>query len=219
MAEWVSGIGSLLAVIVALGGYWLSDRQRKREEEQRREDAAYQIGYKLSGLASEAQVIHQDLNPHGKTDEELASETDPMQICGTLQPKVGHNDTMAKDLSETEQNLLMRLKEEDFLMDFSEAFARNQSIRAGLLEYKMRREAITPLLPTPVIVNGEVVSFDLTKDQYLALQPHVIPAASLVKSMRELSKVNTEMLAGLCRKFHPMMKKHYPKLHIEGRVT
>lgn len=214
MAEWVAGIGSLLAAIVALAGYWLAERQRAREEAQRRQDAAYQIGYKLASLASEARNIKGDLNPQGKTDEELAAETDAMEICGNLQPKIGFNDTMAKDLSESEQNLLMCLKEESFLMTFSEAIARNQSIRAGLIEYKVKREAIMAMLPPPKIINGAVASHFLSQEELMKIHPHLIATGTLVQSLRALSHINVEQLAYLCREFCPMMKKHYPKLNV-----
>jgi hypothetical protein len=214
MADWVSGIGSMLAVIVALAGYWLADGQRKKEANERRQNAAYQIGFKLSALASEARVILGDLNPLGKSDEELAAETNPMDVCGALQPKVGYHETSARDLSESEQNLLMSLREEDFLMDYSEAFARNQSIRAGILEYKIKREAISAKLPTPVATRGEIASFDLTKEDLLRIGPDLIAAASLVRSLRALSRINMDQLDDLGRRFTPMMTKHFPKLHI-----
>lgn len=213
LADWVSGIGSLLAVVVALGGYWLIDWRRKNDDRQRRQDAAYQIGFKLSSLASDAYVVHKALNPHGKSEEELNAETF-METCGYLGEQVGFEHPLVRDLSESEQNLLMRLKEENFLMDYSEAWVRNQSIRAGMLEYKVRREALTGMLPPPVIVNGQIASVDLTQDELMRIQPHLIAAGTLVQSMRALSNINIEMLGRLGCGFHPMMKKHFPTLHI-----
>lgn len=216
MAEWVSGVGSLLAVIVALAGYWLVERQRYLDETQRRQDAAYQIGFKLSVLSSEAAIMHEALNPLRKSDMELAEETVPMQICSYLQPKIGFDDALARNLSETEQNLLMRLKEEDFLMDFFEAYARNQSVRSGILEYNMRRDALTTSLPCPTGVEGEEISFELSSQELMTLQPRLIAAATLAQSVRALSRINTLQLARLGQKFRPMMQKHYPDLHIHA---
>jgi hypothetical protein len=216
-ADWFSGTMSALAVSVALAGYWFASSQNRRAEKQTRQNAAYQIGFKLSALASETRGVTGDLNPQKMSEGELALQN-PMETCGTLAPKVGFNDTMARDLNETEQNLLMLLKEENFLMDFSEIFARNNSIRAGLLEYKVRHEAIAAMLPTPVQVAGEVISLDLTQEQLLKIQPNLIAAASLVNSVRFLAKINVEMLTNLTDKFHPMMTKHFPDLHIHKIV-
>lgn len=214
MAEWVSGIGSLLAVIVALGGYWIVERHRKDDAKQQRQNAAYQIAFKLSALASDAKVTHKHINPEGKTPEEWLQITDPMEICGTLPVNIGSSEPICRDLSENEQNLLMSLKEEDFLMDFSEAFARNQSIEAGLREYASRREAIMSMLPPPTQFQGQVGSLFLSPQQVAEVKPHLIACATLVQSMRELSKQNVEQLSKLCDNFQPMMRKHFPKLHI-----
>ncbi|TMJ19543.1 MAG: hypothetical protein E6G92_07140 [Alphaproteobacteria bacterium] len=212
-ADWVSGTGSLLAVIVALGGYWLIERHRKRDETQRHQDAAYQIGYKLASLSSEAHNLVIELNPHGKSDDDLAAESD-MDICGGFSAQAGSSESLIRDLNDAEQNLLMRLKEEDFLMTFSEAVALGLSLRAGLAEYKAKREALMAMLPPPVDVSGEMAGHDLTQQQILSLQPQMIQAASLVRSLRALATINVKRLRKLGVDFRPMMLRHFPKLHI-----
>lgn len=214
LADWVSGIGSLLAVIVALCGYWLVERHRKIDDRKRRQDAAYQVAFKLSALASDAQVTHKLLNPPGKTVEEWLAEENPLEICGKLPISIGGTDPICRDLSEAQQNVLMSLKEEDFLMDFSEAFARNQSIDAGLKEYARRRDAMAAMLPSSSQFQGQIGSFDLTEEQMQKIYPALIACSSLVQSMRKLSKMNVEQLTSLSEKYRPMMSKHFPKLHI-----
>ena len=214
LADWVSGIGSLLAVVVALGGYWLVERHRQFDEKKRRQDAAYQIAFKLSALASDAHVTHRLLNPPEKTTEDWLSEQDPMEICGKLHISIGATEPVCRDLNEAEQNLLMSLKEEDFLMDFSEAFARNQSIEAGLKEYTRRRDAITATLPAPAQFRGQIGSFDLTQEEVQQIYPALVACSSLVQSMRVLSKTNIEQLSSLSEKYRPMMSGHFPKLHV-----
>lgn len=214
LADWFSGIGSMLAVFVALGGYWWSERQKKKDDDARRQGYIHQISFKLSTLASEAAMAKKDLNPYGKTDAQLSLETDPFEIVGTFSPNVGYDDTMVRDLATDEQNLLMLLKENDFLMDFSEAVARNESIRRGLLEYKARRDAVLSMLPPPQMVNGKVVSHMLTQQQKLELSPWIIPLGTVVLSSRALAKENVELLARLCNAYKPMMTKHFPNLNI-----
>lgn len=214
MAEWISGIGSLLAVIVALGGYWLVERHRAHDEQSRRQAAAYQIAFKLSALASESNVTHEHLNPPGRSSEDWLAENDPMVICATLPINISSAESISRDLSEAEQNLLMSLGEEDFLMDFSEAFARNRSIEAGLLEFNRRREEITKMLPPPTSFAGQVGTLTLTQTQKSQVMPHVVATSSLVQSMRALSKQNVEQLDSLSERLTPMFKRHFPKLHV-----
>ena len=101
-------------------------------------------------------------------------------------------------------------------MDYSEALARHKTIRAGLLEYKSKREAVMGMLPPPKIVDGQMVSHFLDDAEWLALAPHLIPLSSLLVSIRALSKQNTDLLARLCESYKPMMTKHFPQLNIHS---
>ena len=214
LADWVSGIGTMLAVFVALGGYWFSEWQRRRDEKQRQQDAVYQIGFKLSSLASEAHNTLIDLNPREKPLDDLMAETDPMEICGMQEASVGYDAGMVKDLAENEQNLLMRIKEEGFLMDFSEAVTRNNTIRAGLQEYKIKREAIMSMLPVATVINGQIASHDIPQEDMMRIYPTLIQAASLIQKVRTMARINVNKMRELGTRYQPMMSGHFPKLHI-----
>ena len=225
LADWVSGIGSMLAVVAALAGYWISHAQRKAdkklsealrssEEVKTRQGIVHQISLKLSALTSEATTIHADLIPLGRSEAELANMLDPQQLIGEFNPNVGMDLTIARDFSVEEQNLLMLVKENDFLMDYTEALARHETIRSAVLEYKSKREAITRMLPPPKTVKGQMISHFLTNEERLALAPYVIPLSSLLVSMRALSKQNIELLNRLCSTYKPIMTNHFPQLNI-----
>lgn len=214
LADWVSGIGSMLAVIVALAGYGLIEWQRRNDDKQRRQGAAYQIGYKLSTLSSEAHTIRKTLFGEMLTEAQWAAMTDPFQLCGTQPPMIGFESVLARDLNDYEQNLLMALREEEFLMNFSETFARNSSIHDGMVEFSRRSDEIKSRFPPPSLVNGQVLSIDLTDKEKNALLPLVIPAATLLISLREMANLNVQMLAEMGDGFRPMMQKHYPDLHV-----
>lgn len=214
LADWVSGIATTLATIVALAGYFWADRQRHAADRRQRQDSAYQIGYKLATLISEAATMHKALVPKGTTLDDWADVTDPFALVGAQQPVIGVSTTMVRDLSDGEQNLLMSLREEDFLMCMSETVARNQTILDALVEYKAKHEAITSKLPPPIVTSGEIASMELSQQEQNAIWPYVIPAASLLRSIRTLSAENVAMLRQMGENFHAMMRKHYPDLHI-----
>ena len=60
-ADWVSGIGSLLAVIAALFGYFLVEKKHSKDDRNKLQGHIYQIGFKLSTLASEVRTTVRDL--------------------------------------------------------------------------------------------------------------------------------------------------------------
>jgi hypothetical protein len=214
IADWFAGIATLLATGVALFSYRWIDRQRMKDERQRRQDSAYQIGYKLATLMTDAITAHKALIPNGTTLEELKKIDNPFELVSQQQPAVGFGSIMARDLTDTEQNLLMSLREENFLMDMSETFARNETIREGIGDYKLKHEAITAMLPPPIETSGQMASLELTQQQQNALWPYFMPAATLLTSMRDLSELNLVMLRRMGQGFHAMMHKHYPDLHI-----
>lgn len=194
VADWFSGTATFLATVVALFSYRWADNQRKNDEKQRRQDSAYQIGYKLATLICDAITSHKALIPEGATLEELKKVDNPFELVGKQQPAVGFGSIMARDLTDAEQNLLMSLREENFLMDMSETFARNETIREGMGIYKLKHEAVTAMLPAPVEISGQMASVGLTQQQMNALWPLVMPAATLLTSMRDLSEQNIVML-------------------------
>jgi len=213
-AEWFAGWASLAAVIVALLGYWLVELQRRKDETKRRQDAAYQIGFKVASLASDVRNNDGCLFPEGAGIDDWKNVQDPFQIVGAQQPAVGYTGTVSRDLTEAEQNLLMLLREENFLMAYSEIYARNLSIMAGMQEYKERYAAVMAKLPAPVAATGQVATMGITQQQKLELHPYITPAATLIQSLRGLSVINVEMITTLSDTFQPMMRRHFPRLHI-----
>ena len=135
-----------------------------------------------------------------------------MVICGTQGAAIGYDASMVRDLSDAEQNALMLIREEEFLMNFSECVARNESVRSAFVEYGRRREDIVSSLPTPDVFTGETGKFELTQAEYKDLLPKLLPATSLVRNARYLAKLNVDMVAKLCEEFMPMMKRHYPNM-------
>jgi hypothetical protein len=215
-ADWVSGIGSLLAVIVALLGYFLVEKKHRNDDLDKLQGHIYQIGYKLSTLASEAGVTLRDLRGRRILPNDLMDDDHPFLIVNSQYPVLGYEKTMVRDLSDAEQNLLMMIREEEFLMDFSECVARNDAIRSAFVEYGIRREELLAELPAPDSINGHVGSFETTAARINELMPRLIPAATLVVQSRELAARNVEMLAALCGKFKPMMDRHYPSMHVHS---
>lgn len=214
LADWVSGIGSMLAVFVALFGYFLVEWQRRKDAREKIQGQIYQIGFKLSTFASEARTTMRDLNSKGLPLDKLLAQEDPQIIIGTQAPVLGYDRTMVRDLSDEEQNLLMLMREEEFLMNFSECVARNESVRSSFVDYGRRREEILERLPKVAAFKGQAGSYDISREEFTALMPYMVPASFLVRQARYLAHLNVEMITKLCDDFMPMMKRHYPKLHV-----
>lgn len=214
IADWVSGAGSLLAAIAALYGYFLIENQRRSDAKDITQGHIYQIGFKLSTVASEVHTVLRDLNSQGLPRDELLAQKEPLWVVGLQGPATGYDRSMVRDLTDAEQNLLMMVLEEEFLMEFSEIVARNDSVRLAFMEFSRRREELLTYLPPPEQWNGQVGTFGLTPPQALALMPKLVPAATLMIQARQLAAMNVDAVIKLCARWKPMMDGHFPKMHV-----
>lgn len=216
IADWVSGAGSLLAVIAALYGYFLIEKQRRSDAKDITQGHIYQIGFKLSTVASEVHTALSDLNSQKLPIEELLAEKEPLWIVGGQGPASGYERSMVRDLTDEQQNLLMLVREEEFLMEFSEIVARHEAVRLGFVEYSKRRDMILAMLPDPEKWNGQIGTFGLTTTQVNAIMPHLYPTAMLMVQARQLAKINVDAVMKLCDRFKPMMDGHFPDMHVHS---
>jgi hypothetical protein len=214
VADWVSGLGSFAAALVAVGGYRWSERQRQNSEREREQAAAYQICSKLSDLASDAHTTLGSLCARENAAQFWLTVSDPIEIVSAQAPIIDTPSTNSHSLIDVEQNLLLSMKEEDFLMDYSEAVKRNEVIKRALQDYASRYQFVFSMLPKPRAIEGEAIILDSDAAELKAVYPYALQAASVVQQARRLSIQNTEVLDRLATNFHPMMTKHFPNLHI-----
>lgn len=211
IADWAG----VWAVIVAAVGYFTVELHRWKENRKRDQDIAYQIVSKVGLLLNDAQATLTSLTPNGYTAQQLQAITSPFQIVGMQQPVVGFSTPMTQNLSDDERNLLLRLREEEFMMDFTECFAQNASIRDGIMEYTQRYEALQAFMP-PVIESKtghqirEYQNYESMSEAY----PHFYTAASLIKNLRKMALRNVSMMTDVAQRYQPLMEKHFPNLHI-----
>lgn len=211
VADWAG----VWAVIIAAAGYFTVEWHRRKEDRKRDQDIAYQILNKVSLLLNDARTTLNTLSPNGYSAEDLQAITSPFQIVGMQQPVIGFSSSMTQNLSDAERNLLLRLREEEFMMDFTECFAQNAAVHDGIVEYTERYEALHPYFP-PVIDHWpgyqtrEYQDYDSMADAY----PHFYTAASLIKTVRRMALRNVRMMTDVAQRYRPLMEKHFPKLHI-----
>lgn len=214
VADWVSGIGSFAAALVAVGGFSWSERQRRNSEKDKKQAALYQICNKLSGLASDAHTTLENLCPREKPVEHWLSVSDPIDIVAAQTPVIDAPSTNSHSLIDIEQNLLLAIREEEFLMDYSEAVKRNEVIKRALEDYSSRYQFVFSMLPEPKAVEAKAIILDPEAEEMRAVYPYAIQAASIVQKARQLSVQNIKVLDRLATEFHPMMTRHFSELHI-----
>ena len=214
VADWVSGIGSLAAALVAVGGYSWSERQRRNSESDKKQAAIYQICNKLSELASDAHTTLENLCPRQKPVDYWLGVSNPIEIVAAQTPIIDAPSTNSHSLIDIEQNLLLSIREEAFLMDYSEAVKRNEVIKRALEDYSSRYQFVFSLLPKPKAMEENAIILDPDAEEMRTAYPYAIQAASVIQKARQLSVQNVEVLDRLATGFHTMMTRHFSGLHI-----
>lgn len=209
-ADWFSGTMSAAAVSVAVGSYWWSERQRKREQSRRNQKTAHQIGLKLASLANDAMSVHRHLfQPY--EGPKLGHPNDPTKYWRQLKPLVGRDDDAVSRLGADEQNLLVEITQVEWLMAFEEALQRHRSVSGSMKEFGIRRQAILEMTPTVKEWAGSIGISEISADDLMRLMPYSIALEHLVVGMRDLSVQNVGLITELCTRYHPMMKAAFPR--------
>lgn len=206
MADWFSGTMSALAVMVAVGSYSFSEWRHRRENKQRDIVTIRQIGVKLLKVFNSSHGIHQhlwqDTKPVAEGQSELWRRTFPL---------VGLQHEPGLSLDSAEINLLIEMKQHNYLMEMMLMTERYQSIISSMMDYRVRYEAVYAMMPPPRAMEGHVGRHALTEEQYLRLQPYSIQLERLLQSLRAMTQENVEMGERLTEQFTPMTTEYFGK--------
>lgn len=208
-ADWVSGIGSWLAVVVALGSYWWTERQRSIKQFEGKIASANQIGIKLHDLLGRSQTIYKHLfAPYD--GPKLRSPTGEESIWGQTRALVGLSEQITPDLTPEEHTLLIEINETDFMTRLSLAWQSHQSIVLSMKEFYIKRDAVYALMPAPTKMEGYVGQHEMTREEVMRFMPYSVALELLIRTTRDMAEENFTDLQALAKRFHPTMKQHFP---------
>lgn len=206
-ANWFAGGASAAAVIVALGGYWFSEWQRRRDRRDRERDAGHMIGVKLMQALNKTDDIRRHLwAPY--SGPQLHGD-DAHELWRRIQPLVGLQDDPSVALSEAEINLLIRADATKFMMDLMLVISRYQSINSTMKEYALRYEAIMTLTPVAEEMNEGVAIHRMSREQYMKLKPYANALEGLLQGLRVMSAENVANAQAIAVQFQPLMKAYF----------
>ena len=206
LADWIASLGTMLAVFVALGGYAISECQRRKAHRITNLGHALQIGFKLTVLNADAKLVYEHLFQNATIEE----QNERSLLWRRLQPELGMEALSGPLLNSEEQNLLIVLLEAELLMRLTEVSARNIIIRKAMSEYRMKREALQEKTPPPIESHGNIGVFELSAKDVIRLSPWTAVLEDLVLQMRNLAELNLSAIHDLNTQYSTMMRKQFP---------
>ncbi len=205
-ADWFSGIATALAVVVALGGYWLLEWQRRQGKKEERRKLAHMFGVRCAAIVNRTNDINEHLwNPPNPANLEIADS----DLWRRIQPLIGIDVDPLTTLAADEIALLIEIHETELLMKALLASSRYQSLVGSLQEYRNKYDQLFAMMPDPMSVDGLVVTHKLSMEQLLRIMPISNQLNYLIGALRELSRENLELSKILCAEYHPAMKSHF----------
>lgn len=193
--------------MVALGGYWFSEWQRRRDKRDRERDAGHMIGVKLAQALNKTDDIRRHLwAPYSGPP---IGGDDANELWRRIQPLTGLQDDPSFSLSEAEINLLIRMDAHKFMMDMMLVIARYQSINTSMKEYALRYNAIMELTPVADEMNEGVAVHRMSREQYMRIRPYANALEGLLQGLRAQSVENVSNARAIAVQFQPIMKAYF----------
>jgi hypothetical protein len=209
IADWFSGIMSGGAVVVALGGYWIANAQRKADQLDRDETAGRQLALKIMRVASLTGDIHRHL--HSYDDAPHMGGIWGDQKWRRMQGLIGLRDEPTLALDGAQEVLLIKAQANRFLMDLMLSISRYQSLSANMQDYTVRRDAILALHPAPVEMEGLHAVHAVDQAELMQLLPYARALEAQAESLIEHADENHELTLGLFKGYNETMAAYFKK--------
>lgn len=203
-ADWVAGLATLAAVVVALRGYKFAEWQRQQALREERRKHVHLLGTKLAEMSNDAWAIALhfkeclDRNPKSKT------------VLPRVFPLIGDSPPDRFLLSLDETAILIESNNAEFMTTYSEAVRAQIIIHRTMEEYRHRYDALRAVMPTPVDVVGIAHTYDMTNEQIRAILPSANLLNDLLAGVADIIRTQTSRCAVLCSQYHGIFKASFP---------
>jgi hypothetical protein len=134
LADWVSGLGSLAAVVVAIWGFFLVSRQRRDDRKANELSVGYELMAVLLDLANHLKGIERHIIEH-ENNVTVRGEAE-IKTYRAFNPLIGLTNEGNLKVPTGTTELLVNAKSVDLWNDLRLLFNRNRSITSLMMEYR-----------------------------------------------------------------------------------
>jgi hypothetical protein len=208
-ADWFSGTMSALAVVVALAGYFIANGQRKADQRASDEKAARLLAIKVSQLTNLTDDIYRPLmeaNARPVMDGAFGD-----QRWRRIQGPPALRDEPSLALDASQEDMLMRLRENQLLMSLMLEISRYRTLVLNMREYVVRRQALLELHPAPAAMEGVHGILYMQQAEIMRILPYANALESLIEQILEHVEENHVATHALHAPYNAFIKKHFPK--------
>lgn len=182
LADWVAGIGSLIAVIVAMLGYWVVARHRNAD----RRDAERAVAFELVAVLMEIANHILSIEKHFKTQRnDMTVSADGKHVVSfkIINPLIGLSSEGEIRPPEGTTQLLIRANAIELWNDVLLLANHNRALTSIMKEYRHLWDQTMAKMPTPADFTGPVGHIEAEGPAFAAIRPDLIKLDSIVEGL------------------------------------
>ncbi|USQ99538.1 hypothetical protein [Sphingomonas aerolata] len=219
LADWVSGLGSLAAVAVALNGFRIVEGHRASDranlEAARAEAAtaadkavAYELAAAIGNMSNNLIVLRNHVRNESRTVE-VALGGVVRARYQTLTPLVGLSEEGNISLPTGTTELLIKADAAPFWNDVMLLSNSNRAITSIMKQYNMLHEAYILTLPPPTSFVGAMGHITGEPDELRKVEAHMVRLHSVVISLADQIVRTDELQRSVAEQMGPIMTRYF----------
>jgi hypothetical protein len=212
LADWVSGLGSLAAVAIALAGYWIIARHRAADRRQSERATAYEI----------IAVVHEITNNILAIQNQIAEASNDIAVPAKglrfriINPIIGFSTEGDVRLPAGSAELLVRADAPELWNKATLLVNHNRALVSILKEYRSLWAETMPQLPILQEIPGEGLKASSHASDFEALKPELIKLDAVVVALQVQVEEAGHLAHAVAKDIGPVFKRYFkePILHL-----
>jgi hypothetical protein len=212
LADWVSGLGSLAAVVIAMWGYWLVSRQRAQDLRQTERAIAYETIAIVQEFTNNILTIQKHISV-SRNDLSVPEKHLHFRI---LNPLIGLSSEGDVRLPSGSAELLVKANAAALWNDAVLAANHNRALVSILKEYRDLWAETMARLPPPAELPVGGLRMRTESAAFDALKPDLIKLDAIVGALEEQVADAAKLAHAVARDIGPVLKAYFnePILHL-----
>ena len=181
LADWVSGLGTLAAVLVALCSFWVVERQRAKDRHDAELGVAYELAAILINIANNILALEKHFVTE-RNDISVGTGRSALQFK-VLNPLIGLSNEGEMQVPPGTTKLLVKAGAVELWNDVLLVVNQNRALSSIMKDYRDLWVATMAKMPGPMSFAGSTGHISASRDDFLSIQPLLIKLDAIVGAL------------------------------------
>jgi hypothetical protein len=207
-ADWISGIGSLAAVVVALGGFKVVARQRAEDARRAEEAVGYDLMAAVHGIGNNVKALRLHVCTARNDIVIRPSGGEPI-VYRSLSALIGLSSEGDVQLPAGATQLLVKAKAIPLWNDLLLLASQSRALTTIMKEYRELYQQAMPLFPLARSFTGKIGHIQADDSEFSKVRPSLIQIDSIVGALEEQTAATDELSDRVTQEIGPTLKNYF----------